>query len=53
MKPESLRICWSAGRTLNNLAALRQLSSVIFRGKCYTPKVKPIPQVEQELDNYL
>ena len=38
---------------LNNLAALRQLSSVIFRGKCYTPKVKPIPQVEQELDNYL
>lgn len=38
---------------LNNLAALRQLSSVIFRGKCYTPKVKPIPQVEQELDNYM
>ena len=38
---------------LNNLAALRQLSSVIFRGKCFTPKVKPIPQVEQELDNYL
>ena len=38
---------------LNNLAALRQLSSVIFRGKCYTPKMKPIPQVEQELDNYL
>ena len=38
---------------LNNLAALRQLSSVIFRGKCYTPKVNPIPQVEQELDNYL
>ena len=38
---------------LNNLAALRQLSSVIFRGKCYTPKVKPISQVEQELDNYL
>ena len=38
---------------LNNLSALRELSDVIFRGKSYTPKVKPIPQVEQELDNYL
>ena len=38
---------------LNNLAALRELTAVIFRGKQYAPKVKPIPQVEQELDNYL
>ena len=38
---------------LNNLTALRHLSHVIFRGKFYAPKVKPIRQVEQELDNYL
>ena len=39
---------------LTNLAALRELSMVIFRGKqIKDPKVKAIPQVEQELDNYL
>ena len=38
---------------LNNLTALRHLSHVIFRGKFYAPKVTPIRQVEQELDNYL
>ena len=39
---------------LDNLAALRELSMVIFRGKrIASPKVKTIPQVEQELDNYL
>ena len=39
---------------LTNLSALRELSMVIFRGKqIKDPKVKVIPQVEQELDNYL
>ena len=39
---------------LTNLSALRELSMVIFRGKqIKAPKVKVIPQVEQELDNYL
>ena len=39
---------------LTNLSALRELSMVIFRGKqLKAPKVKVIPQVEQELDNYL
>ena len=39
---------------LDNLAALRELSMVIFRGKrIASPKVKTIPQVDQELDNYL
>ena len=39
---------------LNNLSALRELSMVIFRGKqLKNPKPKVIPQVAQELDNYL
>ena len=38
---------------LNNLTALRHLTQIIFRGTPYTPKVRPIPQVEQELDNFL
>ena len=39
---------------LTNLAALRNLSMVIFRGQqIQSPRVKTIPQVEQELDNYL
>ena len=50
-KSADLLVC--RDNPLNNLAALRQLSQVIFRGKPYTPKVRPIPQVEQELDNYL
>ena len=50
-KSADLLVC--RDNPLNNLAALRQLSQVIFRGKRYTSKVSPIPQVEQELDNYL
>ena len=50
-KSADLLVC--RDNPLNNLAALRQLSQIIFRGKRYTPKVSPIPQVEQELDNYL
>ena len=50
-KSADLLVC--RDNPLNNLSALRQLSQVIFRGKPYTPKVRPIPQVEQELDNYL
>lgn len=39
---------------LQNLAALREPVMVIAQGKCYSnPKVKKIPEVEQELDNYL
>lgn len=39
---------------LDNLSALRNVSKVIFRGTIHNnPKIKTIPQVEQELDNYL
>lgn len=39
---------------LDNLGALRSISRVIFRGKQYAdPKIKTIPIVEQEMDNYL
>ena len=38
---------------LTDLTALREPSRVIFRGKILNPVVRPIPVVEQEMDNYL
>lgn len=38
---------------LTDLTALRDPSQVIFRGKILNPVIKPIPVVEQEMDNYL
>ena len=38
---------------LTDLTALREPSQVIFRGKILNPVIKPIPVVEQEMDNYL
>lgn len=38
---------------LTDLTALRDPSRVIFRGKILNPVIKPIPVVEQEMDNYL
>ena len=39
---------------LTDLTTLRSPAAVYFRGKCFrAPTVSRIPEVDQELDNYL
>lgn len=44
----------SAKNPLEHLSALRSLSMVVARGNIIrNPKIKKMPQVEEELDKYL